>query len=60
MNIINQGSALSTIPGAAYIRFSSKMQNGPFSLDAQLRQIKEQAARDGVAIEEHIIWEVFF
>jgi hypothetical protein len=26
------------------------MQNDPFSLDAQMRQIKEQAERDGVEI----------
>jgi len=36
--------------GAAYIRFSSEMQSDSFSLDAQLRQIKEQAERDGVNI----------
>ena len=36
--------------GAAYIRYSSEMQNDSFSLDAQLRQIKEQAERDGVEI----------
>jgi site-specific DNA recombinase len=40
----------SPLPGAAYIRFSSEMQNDSFSLDAQLRQIKEQAERDGVEI----------
>ena len=39
-----------TVPGAAYIRFSSEMQSDSFSLDAQLRQIKEQAERDGVEI----------
>ena len=38
------------LPGAAYIRFSSEMQSDSFSLDAQLRQIKEQAERDGVEI----------
>ncbi len=38
------------LPGAAYIRFSSEMQSDSFSLDAQLRQIKEQAERDGVDI----------
>ena len=37
-------------PGAAYIRFSSEMQSDSFSLDAQLRQIKEQAERDSVTI----------
>ena len=40
----------SPIPGAAYIRFSSEMQSDSFSLDAQLRQIKEQAERDNVEI----------
>ena len=40
----------SPLPGAAYIRFSSEMQSDSFSLDAQLRQIKEQAERDGVEI----------
>jgi site-specific DNA recombinase len=40
----------SPIPGAAYIRFSSEMQSDSFSLDAQLRQIKDQAERDGVEI----------
>ena len=40
----------SPIPGAAYIRFSSEMQSNSFSLDAQLRQIKEQAERDNVEI----------
>lgn len=38
------------IPGAAYIRYSSEMQSDSFSLDAQLRQIKEQAERDNVVI----------
>ena len=38
------------IPGAAYIRYSSEMQSDSFSLDAQLRQIKEQAERDNVTI----------
>jgi site-specific DNA recombinase len=38
------------IPGAAYIRYSSEMQSDSFSLDAQLRQIKEQAERDNVEI----------
>ena len=40
----------SPLPGAAYIRFSSEMQSDSFSLDAQLRQIKEQAERDHVTI----------
>ena len=40
----------SPLPGAAYIRYSSEMQSDSFSLDAQLRQIKEQAERDGVDI----------
>ena len=38
------------IPGAAYIRYSSSMQDDSFSLDAQLRQIKARAERDGVEI----------
>lgn len=38
------------IPGAAYIRYSSSMQDDSFSLDAQLRQIKSRAAQDGVEI----------
>ena len=36
--------------GAAYIRFSSDQQSDSFSLDAQLRQIKDQAERDHVEI----------
>jgi site-specific DNA recombinase len=36
--------------GAAYIRYSSSMQNDSFSLDAQLRQIKSRAEQDGVVI----------
>lgn len=36
--------------GAAYIRYSSNMQDDNFSLDAQLRQIKARAAADGVTI----------
>ena len=36
--------------GAAYIRYSSTMQDDSFSLDAQLRQIKSRAASDGVEI----------
>ena len=36
--------------GAAYIRYSSEMQSDSFSLDAQLRQIREQAERDQVII----------
>ena len=38
------------VSGAAYIRYSSLMQSDGFSLDAQLRQINEQAERDGVNI----------
>jgi hypothetical protein len=40
----------SPLPGAAYIRFSSKRQRDSFSLNAQFRQIKEQAERDRVEI----------
>lgn len=50
MNQNNQLETSPPIPGAAYIRFSSEMQSDSFSLDAQLRQIKEQAERDGVEI----------
>jgi site-specific DNA recombinase len=46
----NPSKTSSPGPGAAYIRFSSEMQSDSFSLDAQLRQIKEQAKRDGVEI----------
>jgi hypothetical protein len=44
------GNDITPLPGAAYIRFSSEMQSDSFSLDAQLRQIKEQAEGDGVEI----------
>src|SRR5688500_6489722 len=37
-------------PGAAYIRYSSSMQDESFSLEAQLRQIKGRAAAEGVEI----------
>ncbi len=50
MNSIPIQSTSVPIPGAAYIRYSSEMQSDSFSLDAQLRQIREQAARDGVEI----------
>jgi DNA invertase Pin-like site-specific DNA recombinase len=50
MNRTNQPETSPPIPGAAYIRYSSEMQSDSFSLDAQLRQIKEQAERDGVEI----------
>src|SRR5512141_2839330 len=50
MNRDNQLKTLPPIPGAAYIRYSSEMQSDSFSLDAQLRQIKEQAEHDGVEI----------
>ena len=36
--------------GAAYIRYSSTMQDDSFSLEAQLRQIKARAAAEGVEI----------
>ncbi|MCX6056566.1 MAG: recombinase family protein [Chloroflexi bacterium] len=36
--------------GAAYIRYSSTMQDDSFSLDAQLRQIKSRAISDGIEI----------
>jgi site-specific DNA recombinase len=38
------------IPGAAYIRYSSAMQDDSFSLEAQLRQIKTRAIADNVEI----------
>jgi DNA invertase Pin-like site-specific DNA recombinase len=50
MKLTNQSETQELIHGAAYIRFSSEMQSDSFSLDAQLRQIKEQAQRDGVEI----------
>jgi len=50
MNRNNQSETSLPIPGAAYIRYSSEMQSDSFSLDAQLRQIREQAERDGVEI----------
>ena len=36
--------------GAAYIRYSSNMQDDSFSLDAQLRQINARAASEGIEI----------
>lgn len=36
--------------GAAYIRYSSTMQDDSFSLEAQLRQINQRAAAEGVEI----------
>ena len=50
MNKSSNRDDSSPMDGAAYIRFSSEMQSDSFSLDAQLRQIKEQAERDGVNI----------
>jgi hypothetical protein len=50
MNRYSKKEDSSPLPGAAYIRYSSEMQSDSFSLDAQLRQIKEQAERDGVDI----------
>ncbi len=50
MNRYKKREDFSPLPGAAYIRFSSEMQSDLFSLDAPLRQIKEQAERDGVEI----------
>jgi DNA invertase Pin-like site-specific DNA recombinase len=38
------------LKGAAYIRYSSAMQDDSFSLEAQLRQIKARAAMEGVEI----------
>lgn len=52
MNRYSKREDSSPVSGAAYIRFSSEMQSDSFSLDAQLRQIKEQAERDGVNIVE--------
>jgi hypothetical protein len=48
MNRSKKREDSSSLPGAAYIRFSSEMQSDSFNLDAQLRQIKEQAERDGI------------
>src|SRR4030067_1372030 len=50
MNRYKHKDDSSPLPGAAYIRYSSEMQSDSFSLDAQLRQIKEQAERDNVEI----------
>ena len=50
MKRFNQRDTSHPLLGAAYIRYSSEMQNDSFSLDAQLRQIKEQAERDGVEV----------
>ncbi len=50
MNRYKQRVTSNPLRGAAYIRYSSEMQNDSFSLDAQLRQIKEQAERDNVKI----------
>jgi site-specific DNA recombinase len=50
MNRYIKNEETSPLPGAAYIRYSSEMQSDSFSLDAQLRQIKEQAERDNVEI----------
>jgi hypothetical protein len=50
MNRYGKKEDSSRVSGAAYIRYSSEMQSDSFSLDAQLRQIKEQAERDGVII----------
>ena len=46
----NNAPLSSKIRGAAYIRYSSVMQNDTFTLDAQLRQIKLRAASDGIEI----------
>ncbi len=50
MNSLKKREDSTPLPGAAYIRFSSDMQSDSFSLDALLRQIKEQAERDRVDI----------
>ena len=50
MTRYKQRDTSNPLRGAAYIRYSSEMQNDSFSLDAQLRQIKEQAERDNVEI----------
>ncbi len=46
MNRYNKNETSLPLSGAAYIRYSSEMQSDSFSLDAQLRQIREQAERD--------------
>ena len=46
----NQPTSEKLRPGGAYIRYSSIMQSESFSLDAQLRQIKARAKRDGIVI----------
>ncbi len=50
MNRYSKREDSSPVSGAAYIRYSSEMQSDSFSLDAQLRQINEQAERDGVNV----------
>ena len=40
----------SKVSGAAYIRYSSSMQDESFTLEAQLRQINARAASEGVEI----------
>jgi site-specific DNA recombinase len=45
MNRYKQREDSSPLSGAAYIRYSAKIQSDSFSLDAQLRQIKEQTER---------------
>ena len=57
MNRYKKREDSSPLPGATYIRFSSEMQSDSFGLDAQLRQIKEQAERDGALSAGLIISE---
>ena len=48
---MNNNTPLSSkIRAAAYVRYSSVMQNDSFTLEAQLRQIKLRAASDGIDI----------
>ena len=49
--LMNNNTPLSSkIRAAAYVRYSSVMQNDTFTLEAQLRQIKLRAASDGIDI----------
>lgn len=48
--MMNRSPVLTNKTAAAYIRYSSNMQDDNFSLDAQLRQIKARAAAEGAEI----------
>jgi len=48
--MINSNHPPQKMLGAAYIRYSSSMQDDSFSLEAQLRQIQARAASEGIEI----------